>query len=105
MSEQADDVPYRPSNGTEGEMFMNAWCFRCERDRDEDCDILARSFAFNVDDPRYPKEWVCKWVAADDGFPSPIPRCTAFWPLGEPLPTPRCQRTADMFTTSTGSGK
>jgi hypothetical protein len=92
-----DDVPYRPSNGTEGEMFMSDWCFRCERDKDGDCDILARTLAFNVDDPRYPKEWVCKWAPADDGFPLPIPRCTAFCLLGEPLPTPRCDKTQDMF--------
>ena len=25
--------PYRPSNGTEGEMFQAAWCAQCEADR------------------------------------------------------------------------
>lgn len=58
---------YRPSNGTEGEYFMEAHCYQClhERwihrqkdDRDEDkCDILTRSMAFGIDDPEYPVEW------------------------------------------------
>ena len=24
---------YRPSNGTEGDMFLNAWCCHCARDK------------------------------------------------------------------------
>jgi len=29
----AETKPYRPSNGTEGDIFMSRFCARCERDR------------------------------------------------------------------------
>ncbi len=70
---------YRPSNGTEGEWFHSAWCCKCIRDaktREPDgdpcdgCDVLARTFAFGLDDPDYPNEW----RYSDDGRPI----CTAF---------------------------
>lgn len=58
--------PYRPSNGTEGEIFIAGWCNRCQRDaahRRSDgsrpgCDILARSFAHEIGEEGYPSEWV-----------------------------------------------
>jgi hypothetical protein len=57
--------PYRPSNGTEGLMFQEQWCWRCVRDqaardgRPEDgCSILADTMFYEKTDPRYPKEWV-----------------------------------------------
>lgn len=66
---------YRPSNGSEGEMFQEKWCYRCAKypavDSDVDCDILARSFWNDIDDPKYPKEWIQD--ANGDN-----PRCTAF---------------------------
>lgn len=50
---------YRPSNGTEGELFMDLWCAQCPRDSESSpCPILLASMAFEVDDPKYPKEWV-----------------------------------------------
>jgi hypothetical protein len=79
---------YRPSNGTEGDIFMEAWCSRCQRDANGDCPILAATMALDVDDEAYPSEWI---VVDND------PMCTAFVAAGEPLPTPRCTRTADMF--------
>ena len=92
----AEHIPYRPSNGTEGGSFMCDWCCKCERDRkyqeDEDkgepCDILSRTFVFDIDDPEYPVEWIYK-----DGQPT----CTAFIPAGDAVPAPRCTRTEDMF--------
>lgn len=55
--------PYRPSNGTEGMSFMEHWCDRCISDTVGDgCQILADTFVYDVDDPRYPQEWRC-----DDG--------------------------------------
>lgn len=64
--------PYRPSNGTEGEMFMERFCDRCAIDGEhpQGCEILAASFAFDPRDERYPKEW----VRGADGWGT----CTAF---------------------------
>jgi hypothetical protein len=41
---------YRPSNGTEGEMFMSRWCDRCTLDesRGGKCDRVARAMAYPV---------------------------------------------------------
>lgn len=66
---------YCPSNGSEGEWFMTKWCAHCAKDNlDPDageggCDIIARTMAFDMDDPAYPREW------RRDGAG---PRCTAF---------------------------
>ena len=64
---------YRPSNGTEGEFFMERWCYRCRHDSapDDFCPILATTMAFDVDDPEYPSEW----VQNEDGIGG---YCTAF---------------------------
>lgn len=69
--------PYRPSNGTEGEIFHSAWCSDCTKDaatRTGDfmngCPIIANSMAYDRNHPSYPKEW----VYGDDGQP----KCTAF---------------------------
>lgn len=78
---------YRPSNGTEGAAFMEAFCFQCERDKDEDCPIVAATMAFDVDNERYPEEW--QQTAAG-------PTCTAFLPLGDPVHY-KDDRTIDMF--------
>lgn len=67
---------YRPSNGTEGQLFMDWFCDRCKRDaafRDgsgDSCPIVADAFTFNVSDPKYPAEW----QYGTDGQPC----CTAF---------------------------
>ena len=70
--------PYRPSNGSEGEMFSDRYCDDCKRDagfqetQDEalGCPIIAASMAFDVGDEGYPKEW----IYGDDGQPT----CTVF---------------------------
>lgn len=59
--------PYRPSNGTEGEIFDHYWCQNCARDAewrkdtDQDpamaCQILADALAFDIRDPEFPKLW------------------------------------------------
>jgi hypothetical protein len=51
---------YRPSNGTEGEMFMEKFCYNCQHDDPDNekfCEILTRTMAFDVDEDEYPKEW------------------------------------------------
>lgn len=81
--------PYRPSNGTEGEFFQEKFCQRCVKDRacnkpnpdwSEGCKILAATFANDIDDPDYPKEW----IEDDEGA-----RCTAFEEdFGQKYPDP-----------------
>lgn len=83
---------YRPSNGTEGMYFIDDWCFKCERDKDEDCPLLAASLAYAIDEPEYPQEWHYD----DKGEPI----CSEFIALGEPAPLMRRDRdtqTEDMF--------
>ena len=51
---------YRPSNGTEGEIFMSRFCDRCKHcetiDAKDLCDIIMRSMVFETDDKEYPQE-------------------------------------------------
>lgn len=92
---------YRPSSGTEGSAFFEAWCAHCARDKpmsegknfdecgpDEVCSIIGDTFAYEVDDPKYPVEWI---VDADG------PKCTAFVPACGGVPRSRCEKTVDMF--------
>lgn len=63
--------PYRPSNGTEGEMFYEQNCMRCTREtEDEPCVIFGMSMFNDIGDPDYPTEWKYD----QDGRP----QCTAF---------------------------
>lgn len=81
MTEQRADglYPYRPSNGTEGEMFMERFCYRCKREQpylksDQiGCGILTQTMIHYTTDPEYPTEWV-----SDDDCGLVNPRCTAF---------------------------
>ena len=67
-----DGELYRPSNGTEGELFQEGWCYHCKRDAafqaDPDsadgCPILAASYAGDK---------VPQWV-----FRGKTPTCTEF---------------------------
>jgi len=64
---------YRPANGTEGDIFMSEFCYRCTKDHPETedyCDIIARTMALDVDEDGYPGQW----IYGDDGRP----RCMAF---------------------------
>ena len=52
---------YRPSNGAEGDSFMANYCEKCAKDDIDNrvmCLIIARTMAYDVDDPKYPSEWV-----------------------------------------------
>lgn len=81
---------YRPSNGTEGDIFMSAFCFQCKKHSDErPCPILGRVMGNGVDDANYPEEW--QYDECND------PTCTAFvHEEDEDKPT-RCEATIDMF--------
>ncbi len=65
--------PYRPSNATEGDIFMARWCFqcvKCEPDDKDPCPILGDTLALNLSDKGYPVAWI---TDEESG-----PRCTAF---------------------------
>lgn len=79
---------YRPSSGTEGADFITEWCCECERDINEDCPILANSFAYNIDEPGYPQEW---------RYGKSGPECTAYVERGKPIPNPIDTLTPDLF--------
>lgn len=92
-------APYRPSNGTEGLVFMWNWCSKCVRDKemngtcakegrepgeDDWCEILSRSFRID--------EALPEWRVDDHGWAY----CSAFRSADLLL---RCERTRDMFST------
>mgnify|MGYP006370446389 CR=1 FL=1 len=67
---------YRPSNGTEGEMFISHWCGTCEHERErrenpdaDGCEIVTWTMALPITDGQYPHEW----QYGPNG-----PRCTAY---------------------------
>lgn len=93
---------YRPSNGTEGDIFFAGWRQKCARDKamsegadidecddNERCDIIGKTMAFDTDEEGYPSEW----QYGADGQPC----CTAFIPAGDPIPEPRCELTKELF--------
>jgi hypothetical protein len=59
---------YRPSNGTEGEIFMETFCDHCKKC--PACSIPGLTMGMDTDDPNYPQEWKFD----SDG----VPTCTAF---------------------------
>jgi hypothetical protein len=66
--------PYRPSNGTEGLDFMEAFCDRCKKNADRSCPIIASAFWYLEYDPKYPREL----IHDAEGHPT----CTAFVRVG-----------------------
>lgn len=83
-------VPYRPSNGTEGDIFMSEWCFQCANDSEESpCRILGRVLGNSIGDPAYPSEW---HYDADE-----IPVCSAFVENGLDVPPARCGLTLNLL--------
>jgi hypothetical protein len=85
--------PYRPSNGTEGDIFLANWCESCASGSNEDdpCRVQMYAFNFNIDDDEYPSEWI---------YRNGVPTCTVYQHEldadGEEL-TVRCDKTPDMF--------
>jgi hypothetical protein len=80
---------YRPSNGTEGEMFQERWCYDCTKDTDQNCSILLRAFWADIDEPEYPAEW--------QYGPDGQPRCTAFHRIGTEEPHKPLPGQMEMF--------
>ncbi|TXN80621.1 hypothetical protein [Methylobacterium sp. WL8] len=84
--------PYRPSNGTEGDVFENVWCSGCRRQTLPDgngCLIQLRAWACDLGDENYPPEW----IYGADGQPC----CTAFSDKHAPRPVYHCKATGDLF--------
>ncbi len=73
---KAAGKPYRPSNGTEGEIFEAQWCPGCYFNGR--CNVLMYAMAFDADDKNYPKELV---ISADGQ-----PECTKFEERRPPKP-------------------
>lgn len=93
---------YRPSNGSEGSLFIEQWCGSCARDPvlsegkdpelcdDSDfCPIAPMSMAYGVNDAEYPKQW--RYDAGGH------PCCTAWVEAFSEVPPLRCEFTIDMF--------
>ena len=85
-----------PSNGTDGECFLGAWCTNCARDKsmregvdlddcddNEKCEIIAASFRGEA----------VEWRELDTGECV----CLAYVEAGKPVPPVRCDKTIDMF--------
>ena len=66
-TKQAKTKPYLPSNGTEGEIFMENHCYLCVwwhgDGEDGGCPIQDATHQVEIDDPFYPSQW----VQNDDG--------------------------------------
>lgn len=65
---------FRPSNGTEGDIFMSRYCFQCAKfphdsSAKNQCQIVLATFAYDIEDKEYPNQW--RYV---DGKPT----CTSF---------------------------
>ena len=90
---------YRPSNGSEGDWFIDKYCMRCihcdpNPEGKKQCEILMRSLVYSVDEPEYPSEWtyddkdqpICtewkKWDWGNDGDPDDPDNPNAPIPVG-----------------------
>ncbi len=62
-------MKYRPSNGTEGMIFMDEFCDRCYYDRNQDCPIIVLTMCLETEDKDYPPEWI---------YIGETPTCTKF---------------------------
>ena len=61
---------WRPSNGTEGDIFTGAVCASCASGPSSKCRIAFATLVHDVDDADYPAEW----QIGSDGLPT----CTAW---------------------------
>lgn len=92
--------PYRPSNGTEGEIFAEAWCSACSRRHGfagQGCTIFVASMAHGIGEPGYPVEW----QYGADGQPA----CTGFRDAAARARIARCGRTTDLFADKPGAAR
>lgn len=87
---------WKPSNSDVGHSFLSNECGNCARDKamregcdidecddNEKCEIIAASFRGEA------VEW--------RRLPTGEVKCIAFVAAGDPIPTPRCAHTPDLF--------
>ena len=83
-----DGKLYRPSNGTEGMIFMDNYCDQCIHEcpfenSKKKCEIITLTMCLDTNDKDYPKEWqykddtpICtkfqKWDWGNDGDPDDL---------------------------------
>lgn len=53
---------WQPSNGTEGEIFIEEHCMICRHcnpdpEGKKQCEILCKTMVYDISDEKYPKEW------------------------------------------------
>ena len=55
------NMPYRPSNGTEGDIFKHYFCDKCKHKDNHElelwCPILTNAALYEPDEVGYPREW------------------------------------------------
>lgn len=93
---------WTPSNGTEGDEFIEHWCRRCSRDK-----AMREGADFDECDDNE----LCETIAAAyrgqaiewRELPSGQTICTSFVEHPQQTPEPRCAHTADMFDGSAGA--
>ena len=85
--------PFRPSNGSHGDVFMGEWCEQCRKFGTDDnpCEVLNLMMLFGTDHESYPKEIIKDDSTASGG------RCTAFADPSAPKKPYRCRETQDLF--------
>lgn len=61
---QCAGKPYRPSNGTEGDIWESNYCHKCAHEKyahtmdddDRKCEIYSNMLIYNINETEYPKE-------------------------------------------------
>lgn len=72
---------YKPSNGTEGDIFCAHFCDRCIQDIDDNCPILTATLIYDIGDAKYPPEW--QYDEVPGKLPMETAKCTAFIAIGD----------------------
>lgn len=60
----------RPANGTEGDLWMAAWCATCTGDINEDCPIVFEGILGEMDPPQ--------WHRGPNWSPQTVMYCTEY---------------------------
>lgn len=82
--------PYKPSCNDEVDWFYSKFCTDCKHDKNDNCIVLAKMYAHDVEDSDYPKELIRHETQIEcTKYAEPEPRKA-------PAPV-RCKNTIDMF--------